>query len=196
MIRSNRSMLAHPDLVKSITATLAARGIPDQDLRDGVADVQVKTLEFLLARDAPAELGEWRKLCNKIAVAYVTDVLRKKYCRAKYEADLCEDPDAHVADLHSEKERDPVDERRLLGIIEEQLRAAKIPEVAFTILDAEAVGADHAEVAQELGMTRANFDAQLMRMRRAFRARVTLRGMRELLPPLQCNARPGTRTRR
>ena len=41
MPRSTQTMLVHADLVRSITATLRRRGIPRQDLEDGVADVQV-----------------------------------------------------------------------------------------------------------------------------------------------------------
>jgi len=140
--------LADPKVIHAIRATLYARGMARGELDDGVADVQVKALELLVTRDAPRDLEEWKKLCNKIAVDCAIDALRKKARRARYEDDLCEDPDAHAADLHREKERDPVDMERLLAIIEEQLRAARIPEISFTILDGEAVGVSHEEMAR------------------------------------------------
>jgi DNA-directed RNA polymerase specialized sigma24 family protein len=153
------------------------------ELDDGVADVQVKALELLVTHDAPRDLEEWKKLCNKIAVDCAIDALRKKARRARYEDDLCEDPDAHAADRHREKERDTVDMERLLAIIEEQLRAARIPKISFTILDGEAVGVSHEEMARELGITRGNVRLILLRMRRELRERSRERGLEELLPP-------------
>jgi DNA-directed RNA polymerase specialized sigma24 family protein len=186
--------LADPKVIHAIRATLHARGMARGELDDGVADVQVKALELLVTRDAPRDLEEWKKLCNKIAVDCAIDALRKKARRARYEDDLCEDPDAHAADLHREKERDPVDMERLLAIIEEQLRAARIPEISFTILDGEAVGASHAEIAAELRITRDNVRAILLRMRKEFRERNTSRGVGELLPRTLHLARRPKRT--
>jgi DNA-directed RNA polymerase specialized sigma24 family protein len=174
--------LTDPRVVRSITATLARRGIAGQDLEDGVADVQVKALEFLRTHRAPETIDEWKMLCNKIAADYATDALRKKRKRARYDVDLCEDPDAYLADPHMERERDAIDRGRLLQIVEEQLRAAKIPGHAFGILDAEATGTRHAEVAEELGLTATVVRNRLFAMRQDFRERVAARGMSDLLP--------------
>lgn len=198
MPRSTQTMLVHADLVRSITATLRRRGIPRQDLEDAVADVQVRTLEFLRTHAAPAGILEWKKLCNKIAAQLAIDALRKKKRRAKHEVDLCEDPDAYAAGAHAERFWDPVDEARLMDVLAAQMNAAKIPAVAFVILDAEAAGTTHAEVAEELGISASAVGKRLRAMRTAFRRLVAGSGLSSLAPPLRARdvrARNGTRGR-
>ena len=135
-----QAMLTHKDVVRTIESALTRRGIPRQDREDGVANVQVRALERLRKRPAPADLPGWKKLCHVIAVAYAKDVRRKHERRAEYDQGPCEDPDAHVADLHHELRRHPVDSQRLLDILETHLRQAKVPDLAFTILEAKAAG--------------------------------------------------------
>jgi len=192
-------MLVHPDLVRSITATLSRRGIARQDLEDGIADVQVRTLEFLRTHAAPDGILEWKKLCNKIAVALAVDTQRKKKRRAKYEVDLCEDPDAYAADAYAERLWDPVDEARLMDVLAAQMNAAKIPPVAFMILDAEAAGTTHAELADELGLSESAVGKRLRALRSGFRRRVTEAGLSSVAPqPVRARdvrARNGTRGR-
>jgi DNA-directed RNA polymerase specialized sigma24 family protein len=197
MPRSTQTMLVHADLVRSITATLRRRGIPRQDLEDAVADVQVRTLEFLRTHAAPAGILEWKKLCNKIAALLAIDALRKKKRHAKYDVDLCEDPDAYAADAHAEKFWDPVDEARLMDVLAAQMNAAKIPAVAFVILDAEAAGTTHAEVAEELGISASAVGKRLRAMRTAFRRHVAGSGLSSLTPlrARDVRARNGTRGR-
>jgi len=199
MPRSKQTMLVHPDLVRSITATLSRRGIARQDLEDGIADVQVRTLEFLRTHAAPDGILEWKKLCNKIAVALAVDTQRKKKRRAKYEVDLCEDPDAYAADAYAERLWDPVDEARLMDVLAAQMNAAKIPAVAFMILDAEAAGTTHAEVAEELGLSEGAVGKRLRALRGGFRRRVAEAGLSSLAPqPVRVGdvrARNGTRGR-
>jgi hypothetical protein len=147
MPRPTQTMLVNTELVKAIRVTLAKRGMARQDLKDGVADVQVKTLEFLRTHLAPEGIKEWKKLCNCIAVRYANDLLRKKYRRAKYDVELCEDPDAYSGDEYVEKIWDPADHARLVELMVAQLAEANIPEVSFMILDAEAANTKHAEIA-------------------------------------------------
>jgi DNA-directed RNA polymerase specialized sigma24 family protein len=178
-------MLTHPELVKSIEKTLSARGVRKQDLADGVADVRLRALGWLQARAAPADLASFKKLCNAIAVAYAKDAQRKRQRRAPYDTGPCEDPDAYVADAYKERQWDPIDTQRLLDILEVHLRAAKMPECAFTILDAEAAGMTHAEIGEELGLTDRTVRCQLARMRDGFRDRVAKRGLSVLAPGMR-----------
>jgi DNA-directed RNA polymerase specialized sigma24 family protein len=96
--------------------------------------------------------------------------------------DLCEDPDAYSGDAYVEKLWDPADEARLVDLMVAQLEAAKIPEVAFMILDAEAAGTKHAEIAEELRISEEAVTTRLRTMRRGFRRRVEEAGLNELAP--------------
>jgi DNA-directed RNA polymerase specialized sigma24 family protein len=145
--------------------------------------VRLRALGWLQARAAPADLASFKKLCDAIAVAYAKDAQRKRQRRAPYDTGPCEDPDAHVADAYKERQWDPIDTQRLLDILEVHLRAAKVPECAFTILDAEAAGVTHAEIGEELGLTDRTVRCQLARMRDGFRDRVATRGLSVLAPP-------------
>jgi hypothetical protein len=110
-----------------------------------------------------------------------------------------EPPDAYAGDRYVERTWDPVDEGRLMAIVEEQLRAANIPEVAFMILDAEAAGTMHTEIAEELGVPENVVATRLWTMRRGFRRRVEQAGLSNLAPhPVQARdirARTGARKR-
>jgi DNA-directed RNA polymerase specialized sigma24 family protein len=176
------TMLVHPEFVSAITATLRRRGVRHQDLEDGVADVQVKMLEYFRTHAAPEGIAEWVKLGNAIAVAQAVDAHRKRKRRSKYDVDLCEDPDAYAGDAHDERLWDPVDQARLMDVLAATMKAAKVPEVAFMILDAEAAGTKLAEVAAELGLSESAVGKRLAVMQKGFRHRVLLAGLSSLTP--------------
>jgi hypothetical protein len=167
-------------VIPASSAIFLKQGTARQDLADGVADVQVKTIEFLETHDAPLDLGGWKKLCSGIADAHGKDALRRRYRRAPYHADLCEEPDAY-ADDHKERLWDPVDEARLLDLLVTHLRAAEIPEVSFAILEGEATGTAHVELAAELGITRWAVERRLASMQQDLRTRVAASGLEELI---------------
>ncbi|HTQ41924.1 MAG TPA: hypothetical protein VMI75_04135 [Polyangiaceae bacterium] len=53
------------------------------------------------------------------------------------------------------RDRDPADQKRLIGILEEQLREGEMAADGEVILDAVAAGDSHEEIANELGISRA-----------------------------------------
>ena len=175
-----RPLMAHPEFIQSIKATLSSRGTAKQDLLDGVADVQLRILEAMRTKTVPTDLAGLRKLGNKIAADCAIDALRKRRRRSAYEDGLCEDPDAYVADAHQEPRRDPVDTSRLLEILVAQLDAAPVPECAFMILDATAAGLTYRATGEAVGLSMSVVRSRLATMREEFRRRVAQRGLSEL----------------
>jgi DNA-binding CsgD family transcriptional regulator len=49
----------HPEVVRPIQTTLRSFGVKKQDLEDGVAEVQTRTLEYLRDKPLPADLEQW-----------------------------------------------------------------------------------------------------------------------------------------
>jgi DNA-directed RNA polymerase specialized sigma24 family protein len=172
-----RPLLNHPKVVRSIRSTLLKRGTPRHELRDAVAEVQRRALEAALRGKAPTELPRMRALCNRIARDYAIDETRKQQVREKYDVGLCEDPDAHVNDQDGMDRRDPVDRRRLLGILHEQVLGGEMPEHAMAILEAEAEGVPHRVSARDLGLTERAVEGRLGVMRRRFRERLAELGI-------------------
>jgi DNA-directed RNA polymerase specialized sigma24 family protein len=170
-------LLNHPKVVRSIRSTLLKRGTSRHELRDAVAEVQRRALEATLRGKAPTELPRMRALCNRIARDYAIDETRKLQVREKYDVGLCEDPDAYVDDQDGMDRRDPVDRKRLVGILREQVRNGEMPEHAMAILEAEAEGVTHKVSGQELGLTARAVEGRLAVMRRRFRERLAELGI-------------------
>jgi len=47
------AMIHHPEVVRPIKTTLRSFGVKKQDLEDGVAEVQTRTLEYLRGKPLP-----------------------------------------------------------------------------------------------------------------------------------------------
>jgi DNA-directed RNA polymerase specialized sigma24 family protein len=170
-----RPLLVDPVIVESIEGTLIRRGIPGEELEDAVAEVQRRAIEAAARGQAPTEIPTLRALCNRIARDYAIDETRRQQVRAKYDVGLCEDPDAYMDER--DDGRDPVDQRRLLGILREQIANGEMPEHAEAILMAEAEGVARRVVAEELGLSERTVEGRLLMMRGRFRARVEALGL-------------------
>jgi DNA-directed RNA polymerase specialized sigma24 family protein len=76
--------------------------------------------------------------------------------------------------------RDPVDQKRLIRVLEDQFREGVMGTHGEVILDAMAAGESHEQIAGELGITRAAVKKRLARMRETFAQRVENEGMSHL----------------
>jgi DNA-directed RNA polymerase specialized sigma24 family protein len=170
-----RPLLVDPAIVEPIEGTLLRRGIRAQELPDAVAEVQRRVLEAARRGQAPTTIPALRALCTRIARDYAVDETRKQQVRGKYDVGLCEDADAYVderGDGH-----DPTDQRRLLGILYEQIANGEMPEHAMAILMGEADGVARRVVGEELGLSERAVEGRLGVMRRRFRERLAERGI-------------------
>jgi DNA-directed RNA polymerase specialized sigma24 family protein len=172
-----RPLLVDSAIVESIEGTLLRRGIPGQDLEDAVAEVQRRAVHAAVRGRAPTTIPTLRALCLRIARDYAIDETRKQQVRAKYDVGLCEDPDAYAND--QDDGRDPVDRRRLLGILREQIANGEMPEHAEAILVAAAEGVPRRVLADELGLTERAVEGRLLAMRRRFRVKLGELGLGE-----------------
>jgi len=173
----NQTMLIHPTVIRAITGTLRKFGVPRQDLEDGVAEVQTRTLEYLEGKPQPAAVEEWAAVCVTIAKHWRMDENEKRKTDRKYCAGLCEDPDEHVGLERVVELRDDVDARRMLEVLRQQFEAGEMPEKGEEILDCVQAGLDYQETAAELGISAEAVRKRLKRMRELFKARLGTLGM-------------------
>jgi hypothetical protein len=106
---------------------------------------------------------------------------RQTEVRRKYDAGLCEEPDAYGRPTLYWEARDPVDTKRYLAVLGELFESGRMPEHGAEILWGEAEQVPHAEIAAEIGVTETVVDNRLYRMRRTFRARLAALGLLTLL---------------
>jgi RNA polymerase sigma factor (sigma-70 family) len=175
---------AHPlsdkKLLRSVRYALRVNGIPVQYLDDTVSEIVVLTLEYLVGKEPPADLKEWTALACRIARNHAISELRKRKTRQKHgDVGLTDHEDA-VEPLPNDDYRDPVDQKRLIGVLEEQFRDGEMAADGEVILDAVAAGESHEQIAGELGITRAAVKKRLARMRETFDERVEREGMSHL----------------
>jgi DNA-directed RNA polymerase specialized sigma24 family protein len=178
---SPEAMLTHPLIVAAIRTTLKKRGVKLQDLEDRIADVQVRVLDRLQMGAEPNDVREMERLCRVVAKRMVANEREKEKGRSVYHVGLVGEPDDY-APLETARQRDPVDQRRLLDILHATLAAAAAPERAFAILDGVAAGETYAEIGTELGLTERAVRYHLEALREDFRLRVIAAGLRELAP--------------
>ncbi len=179
-------LLARPEVVRSIRTALRVYGIRSRDMADAIAEVQTKSLEAARTGKMPRSVAQWKALATKIAINWALDRYREAKVRKKYNAGLCEDPDAYMAPTLHWEHRDPVDTKRYLAILKELFDSGQMPEDGAEILMGEADGVSHAELARELGLSETVVDNRLFRMRARFRARLAALGILTLLVLVYC----------
>jgi RNA polymerase sigma factor (sigma-70 family) len=172
--------LADKKLLSSVRYVLRRNGIPAFDLDDTVREIVVLTLEYLVGKELPADLKEWTALACRIARNHAISELRKTKTRQKDgDVGLTDQEDA-IEPQPNDDYRDPVDQKRLIGILGEQFREGVMPADGEEILDAVAADMSHEEIADELGITRSAVKNRLARMRATFAERVEKEGMSHL----------------
>jgi hypothetical protein len=174
-------LLADPEVTRAIRGALHARGVPREDLDDGVAEVQTRILETLRVGPGPKDLSEWRALAGKVAADFAIDTRRKLLMRRKYEDDLCEDPDAFVRP--EQRRYDPVDAKRLVAIFKNMRETGELPSLSGEILEGRIDGLTDAEIADEVGLTEAIVRKRREVIRGRFAWKLAALGMAELVPP-------------
>jgi len=189
------TILAHPHLVRAVRNTLAAGGIPDQDLDDAVADVQLRALERMQLEPSPRELAGWNTLCETLAVVYAADARRERELRGRFEVPLVGDVDDY-ADGEAEEAEHRVDHRRLAELLHTHLAEMSLPDVAFGILDGVANGMKRVDLSKEVGLSAVAVQGQLATLRRGFRARLKAQApgyLASRVPRRPVRCRNGTR---
>ncbi|MGD0525158.1 MAG: sigma-70 family RNA polymerase sigma factor [Polyangiaceae bacterium] len=175
------AMIHHADVVRPIKTTLRSFGVRKQDLEDGVAEVQTRTLEYLRGKPLPASTEEWVALCVTITRNWRLDEKKKAKTARKYCEGLCEDPDDRIGIEPAPGERETIDARRLLRELEKQLDAGEMPERADEILDCVQAGMTYPEIAKELGITARAARSRMDRLRVLFKARLAKLGLSSML---------------
>lgn len=140
----------------------------------------LKTLEALVGKELPADLKEWAAFAGTIARNYAIDRLRKRKRREKDGDAGLTDQEDMIEPLPNDDWRDPVDAKKLVGILEEQFRNGEMPDQGEEILDATAADMSQGEIAEELGITKSAVRNRLMRMRQTFAERVEEEGLSHL----------------
>ena len=176
------ALLAHPELTRAIEGTLIKKGLALQELRDGVAQVQMRALGALRNKPRPADLGGWKALCCTIAERLVVKDRQRETKRSLYHEGLSDEADEHTAIARSPgRVHDPVDLARQREALEGQFEAGDMPEHGEEILDAIAAGESYKDIGAELGLTEAQVSRRLARMRKLFKAKLASLGMLALM---------------
>ncbi|HLK37523.1 MAG TPA: sigma factor-like helix-turn-helix DNA-binding protein [Polyangiaceae bacterium] len=171
------ALVAHREVVRYVRATLRRHGVASQDLADGVAEAQVAAIEAARAGRMPTDIGQWKALSARIAVCWAVDRRRETEARERSDAGPCDDPGAYPGPTREGIERDPVDAKRYLAVLQELFASGQMPRDAAEIVWAQAEHVPHAQVAAELGISVTAVDKQLARARSKFRARLAALGM-------------------
>jgi len=174
------TLLADPEVVRSIGNVLVAHGVPWQDFGDGTAEVQTRVLEALRIAPAPANLAEWRAMANKVAEEYAIDLLRKRDARGKQDDGPCEDPDSFFC--REIRDYDPIDANRLFQIFKEMAQGGELSPLAADIAEARMAGLTETAIAEEFGLTRIVVLKRRGVTRARFSAKLLSMGMAELIP--------------
>ncbi len=174
-------LVARGDVVRYLRATLRRYGVAPEDTADAIADAQLAAIEVARTGRMPSDPAGWKALAATIAARSAIDRLRETEARRKYDAGLCEDPDAFAPPGPRGAERDPVDTKTYLDVLKDLFDSGWMPEHAAEILWGEADQTPHAEIAAELGVTETVVDNRLCRMRTTFRARLVTLGLLSLL---------------
>jgi DNA-directed RNA polymerase specialized sigma24 family protein len=176
------ALLAHSEVTRAIEGTLLQHGLARQELRDGVAQVQMRALGALQNKPRPADLGGWKALCCTIAERLVLKDRKREAKRGLYHDGLSDEADEHSPIARSPgKVEDPVDLARQRKALEGQFEAGDMPEHGEVILDAIAAGESYKDIGAELGLTEAQVRRRLARMRKLFKAKLASLGMLALM---------------
>jgi len=114
------SLITLDSVVRYVAGTLRRYGVEMQDMPD-------------------ADAGEWRALCTTIAARWATDGLREKEVADKYDAGLCDEPDAYVKPTLEWEGRDPVDTKRYLAVLKGLFDSGQMPEDGAEIIESAGV---------------------------------------------------------
>ncbi len=150
-------------------------------MADAIAEVQADAIEAARARRMPATVAQWKALAATIAARWAIDRLREAEANERYDAGLCEDPDAYLRPTLYWEHRDPIDTKRYLAVLKELFDSGQMPEHGAEILWGEAEEVPHAETAAELGISEGLVRKRLFRMRQKFRARIASLGLLTLV---------------
>jgi DNA-directed RNA polymerase specialized sigma24 family protein len=180
-IPDTTALVARPEVVRYIRATLRRRGVALQDRDDAVADVQTDAIAVARTGRMPADVAQWKALAARIAARWTVDRVRESKARSKYDAGLCEDADPYCRPTLFWEERDSVDTRRYLAVLDELFDSGQMPQDGAEILWGEAEQVAHEDIAAEIGVTESTVNNRLSRMRARFRARLAALGMLTLL---------------
>ena len=175
------AMIHQPEVVRPIKTTLRSFGVKKQDLEDGVAEVQTRTLEYLRGKALPTETEQWVALCVTITRRWRLDEKKKQKTDEKYCEGLCEDPDQRIGIEPEVGGRDVLDARRMVRELEAQFDAGEMPEKGDEILDCVQAGMKYTEIATDLGITERAVRGRLERMRELFKARPVRLGISGVL---------------
>lgn len=169
-------LLVHPDNVAYLRATLLGCGIARRDLEDVLQDVYVKALTAFERGVAPADLGEMKALCAKIAREHAIEVLRKVRRRSRDLAADCE-VDEITPLGPANAQRDPVDAGRQLEVLAQLFREGRMPKDGVDILEGIACGCTMQEVGEDLRITQWAVRGRIDTMRKKFRERMEELGL-------------------
>ena len=169
-------LVARPEVVRSIRATLRRYRVAPQDMGDAIAEVQAESIEAARARAMPCDLAQWKALATTVGAHWALDRLRRRRCGANTTLALRR-PDAYLRPTLRWEHADPVDTKRYLAVLKGLFDAGQMPEHGEEILQGEADGVPHDEIAAEIGVSTTVVDNRLSRMRAKFRARLAALGM-------------------
>ncbi|MDP9037240.1 MAG: sigma-70 family RNA polymerase sigma factor [Myxococcota bacterium] len=175
--RDTTPLVAHPDVVGYLRATLRRHGVPAYDLPDAIAEVQTTCIAAARARRMPADLAEWKAFAAAIALRRAVDRLRETAVRGRYDGHLSREAEARAPTAHDAAQGDVVDAKRHLAALKSLFDAGEMPADAAEILWGEAEHVPHAQIAAELGITEAAVRKRLFRIRAKFRAQLAALGM-------------------
>jgi DNA-directed RNA polymerase specialized sigma24 family protein len=172
--RSPADLLATPEIARVLAGILRKAGIPAQDLSDAVGDVQLRVLRSLRNRPVmlwPGDLEEWKRLSIRAARSHLIDQWRRAKRRKELgdQGLVAENPDEAQAPGRRPSERDPIDQKRALALLDEFLdgRADVDDKILEGLLDDK----DQAEIAKELGLSHQQVRDRVRSMRAAFRVK-------------------------
>jgi len=171
-------LLTHRDVTTSISRILRCAGIRQQDMGDGVGDVQLRILHSLRNKPRflwPATVDAWKGLAITATKSHLYDRWKKAKRRARLGdvGVVVEDVDAHAAESRRLSERDPLDHEKGLRLLDQFLAESKKGDLDARILDALLDDKDQAEIAVELGLTHQQVRDRVRVIRATFGAKVT-----------------------
>jgi DNA-directed RNA polymerase specialized sigma24 family protein len=174
-VRDTTALVARPEIVRSVRATLRRHHVATYEMADAIADVQTEALAIARTREMPADVAQWRALATSIAVYWALDRRRQAMRRSRYDAGLCEDADVYPSATPHCEHRDPIDIKSDLAVLKELFDSGQMPERGIEILLVAADGAHHGEIAAEIGVSTSVVRGRLFRMRAKFRAELERR---------------------
>jgi len=175
-------IVATREFVRPIETTLRGFGVRRQDLEDGVAEVQCRTLAHVRGKALPQTVEEWVALGTTIARNWQLDLKKRRKTDAKYCAGLCEEPDEQVGLEAAVDRPDAVDTGRMLGVLRKMFDAGEMPEQGDEILEGVQAGMTSKAIAEDLGLSAVLVRQRLATMRKAFRSRLVKLGWKAIVP--------------